>query len=243
VALVGVAGTAEAIELLALLRERLGSALSAAELIFDDGVELVRAAAGLPRPFAEPAPAYLLVECADREDPSETMMAVLAAAPQVIDANVATADDPGGQRALWQYREGHTEAVNAAGVPVKLDVAVPLRELAGLVDELPQLVQAAAPKARIFIWGHLNEGNLHVNVVGAIEPGSGGEREAAAVEDAVLRAVAARAGTVSSEHGIGRAKAGWLGLTRSPEEIAVMRAVKVALDPAGLLSPGVLFQR
>ena len=55
------------------------------------------------------------------------MMGVLADAPQVIDANVATAADPGGQRALWQYREGHTEAVNAAGVPVKLDVAVPRR--------------------------------------------------------------------------------------------------------------------
>ena len=63
---------------------------------------------------------------------------------------------------------------------------------------------------------------------------------AAAVEEAVLRAVAERDGTISSEHGIGRAKAEWLGLSRSPAEIAVMRAVKRALDPNGLLAPGVL---
>ena len=239
VALIAVADTAAAVELLARLREHVGAALSAAELMLDEGLELARAAAGLPRPFAGPAGAYLLVECAGREDPSDLLMSVLAAAPQVLDANVATASDPGGQRALWQYREGHTEAVNAAGVPVKLDVAVPIGELAGLIDVLPQLVSAAAPKSRLFIWGHLNEGNLHVNVVDALEPL--GESGAPAVEEAVLHAVAARAGTISSEHGIGRAKAEWLNLSRTPSEIAVMTAVKKALDPTGVFAPGVLF--
>jgi FAD/FMN-containing dehydrogenase len=234
VALVAVADTGAAIGLLAGLREQLGPVLSAAELMFDEGVELVRSGAGLPRPFESAAPAYLLIECAARQDPSDLLMEALADAPQVIDANVATAADPGGQRALWQYREGHTEAVNAAGVPVKLDVAVPLAELPGFIAEVPALINAAAPAARTYIWGHLNEGNLHVNVVGALE-------QAAEVEEAVLRAVAARAGTISSEHGIGRAKAAWLGLSRTPEEITLMRSVKAALDPAGVFSPGVLF--
>ncbi|MCW2546427.1 MAG: linked oxidase domain protein [Mycobacterium sp.] len=233
VALIALGGTAEAIALLAVLREHLGPVLSAAELMFDAGVELVRAGAGLPRPFAAPAPAYLLVECAGRQDPSDVLMEVLSQAHGVIDANVATTADPGGQRALWQYREGHTEAVNAAGIPVKLDVAVPLGELPGLIDVLPGLVKDAAPHAAAYIWGHLNEGNLHVNVVGALDA-------AEAVEEAVLRAVAQRGGTISSEHGIGRAKAEWLSLSRSPAEIAVMRAVKRALDPTGILAPGVL---
>jgi FAD/FMN-containing dehydrogenase len=239
VALIALAGTAEAIALLAVLREHVGPTMSAAELMFDEGVELVRATAGLPRPFAEPSPAYLLVECAGRQDPSDLLMEVLAEAPGVIDANVATAGDPGGQRALWQYREGHTEAVNAVGIPVKLDVAVPLAKLPGLIDVLPAIVKDAAPQATAYIWGHLNEGNLHVNIIGAITPG-GGPQVATAVEEAVLRAVAERHGTISSEHGIGRAKAEWLGLSRSPAEIAVMRAVKHALDPTGLLAPGVL---
>ncbi len=136
VALIGVANTRAAIDLLAILREQLGPDLSAAELIFDEGVELVRANAGLPRPFATATPAYLLVECAARSDPSDRLAEALSDAPQVIDANLATAGDPGGQRALWQYREGHTEAVNAAGVPVKSDIAVPLGELPGLIDAL-----------------------------------------------------------------------------------------------------------
>ena len=233
VALVAVADTAAAIELLGVLRTHVGSVLCASELIFDEGVELVRAATGLPPPFQKGARAYLLIECAAPQDPSDALMEALEQAPQVLDANVATAADPGGQRALWQYREGHTEAVNAAGVPVKLDVAVPLGALPGLIDELTPLVRAVAPEAQTYIWGHLNEGNLHVNVVGALE-------HAEAVESVVLNAVAARAGTISSEHGIGRAKAAFLGLSRSREEIAVMRSVKAALDPKGLLSPGVL---
>ena len=69
--------------------------MSAAELIFDEGIELVRAGAGLPAPFAEAAPAYLLMECADRRDPTDALVEVLAEAAEVIDANVATAADPG----------------------------------------------------------------------------------------------------------------------------------------------------
>ncbi len=240
VALIGVQSTQAAIDLLAVLREHLGPDLSAAELIFDAGVELVRANAGLPRPFATAAPAYLLVECAARSDPSDRLAEALAEAPQVIDANLATSGDPGGQRALWQYREGHTEAVNAAGVPVKSDIAVPLGELPGLIDALPAIVEATAPGARMFVWGHLNEGNVHVNIIGALDPTGDGNAHLA-VEEAVLHAVAERGGTISSEHGIGRAKASWLGLSRSPAEIAVMRSVKAAIDPAGMLSPGVLF--
>ncbi len=240
VALIGVESTQAAIDLLAVLRERIGPDLSAAELFFDEGVELVRANAGLPRPFAEAVPAYLLVECAARNDPSDRLAEALSEAPQVIDANLAAAGDPGGQRALWQYREGHTEAVNAAGVPVKSDIAVPLSELPGLIEALPGIVAATAPGARMFVWGHLNEGNVHVNIIGALNPARDGNAHLE-VEEAVLHAVAKRGGTISSEHGIGRAKAGWLGLSRSPAEIALMRSVKAAVDPQGMLSPGVLF--
>jgi FAD/FMN-containing dehydrogenase len=116
---------------------------------------------------------------------------------------------------------------------VKLDVSVPLRELAGLVDDLPGTVAAAAPGARTIVFGHLGEGNLHVNVLDA-------DDHAEQVTEAVLRLVADRAGSISSEHGVGRAKARWLSLSRSAEEIAAMQRIKNALDPAGTLNPGVL---
>ncbi|MFZ5870266.1 MAG: FAD-linked oxidase C-terminal domain-containing protein, partial [Actinomycetota bacterium] len=136
----------------------------------------------------------------------------------------------------WRYREAHTESINAEGVPVKLDVAVPVSRLAGFVDALPDVVQKACPAGHLVVFGHLGEGNLHVNVLGA----AGNPAAEHAVEEAVLRLVAAEGGSISAEHGVGRAKVQYLALTRSTEEIAVMRAVKQALDPAGLLAPGVL---
>ena len=95
------------------------------------------------------------------------------------------------------------------------------------------MVAAVAPDARPVLFGHLNEGNLHVNVLHA-------QDRYDAVTKVVLERVAASAGSISSEHGVGRSKAAYLGLSRSPVEVAAMRAVKAALDPQGLLNPGVL---
>jgi FAD/FMN-containing dehydrogenase len=236
VALVAVEGTAAALSLLARLRTTVAT-LSAAELIFASGVELVRESAGLAAPFAEEYPAYLLVECADRSDPTDELVEALGEAPEVQDATIA--GDAAGARALWRYRETHTEAINAAGVPIKLDVAVPVARLPELIDRLPDVIDPAAPAARTIVFGHLNEGNVHVNVLGVLGA-PGGDGRAEAVEDAVLRLVGSLGGTISSEHGVGRAKTGWLGLSRTPAEIAAMSSIKRALDPQGLLGPGVL---
>ena len=139
---------------------------------------------------------------------------------------------------LWRYREAHTEAISAAGVPVKLDVTLPAGELAGFLAAACVAVEAAAPGARCILFGHAGDGNVHVNVLGA-DGGDGGGR-AAAVEDAVLRLVARLGGSISAEHGVGSAKRPWLHLNRSPVEIDAFRAIKRALDPAGILNPHVL---
>ncbi|HEX5740810.1 MAG TPA: FAD-binding oxidoreductase [Pilimelia sp.] len=230
VALVGVGGVAPAAEVLAACRAT--APVSAAELFLADGLDLVRAHAGLPPPLAEPCPAYVLVEAAADADPTDALLTALSGCPAVRDATVAA--DPPGRARLWSYRELHTEAVGRAGVPVKLDVAVPAPRLADFVAALPAAVGAAAPGARTVVFGHLAEANLHVNVLDAVD-------RADAVTEAVLGEVAARCGSVSSEHGIGRAKARWLGLSRSPAEIRLMRGVRQAFDPAGMLNPGVLF--
>jgi len=104
-----------------------------------------------------------------------------------------------------------------------------LRALADCVAKLP----SAIPTGRAIVFGHVNEGNLHVNVLDA-------QHDAHAVTDAVLQLVASYGGSISAEHGVGRAKQAWLGLSRSAEEIAMMRSIKDALDPRGLLNPGVL---
>jgi FAD/FMN-containing dehydrogenase len=230
VAVLALADTAAAVRLLPALRARLPD-LVAAEFFLADGLALVRAHAGLPPPFAVEHPAYLLLECAAGSDPTDQLVDTVAGLDGLLDATVAT--DAAGQRALWAYREQHTEAISAAGVPVKLDVTVPIGSLPTLVERLPGVVRSVVPQARLVLFGHVNEGNVHVNVLNA----------GAAVDDvtgAVLQLVAELAGSISSEHGIGRAKVPWLGLSRSAEEIAAMQAVKRALDPGCLLNPGVL---
>jgi FAD/FMN-containing dehydrogenase len=205
--------------------------LSAAELCFADGLALVARHLGVGVPLAGSGGAYVLVEVAGEADPLNDLLAALEASEHVLDATVASS--AADRARLWALREGHTEAISAAGVPVKLDVSVPAGRLPELVDLLPDAVAKVTPTARLVTFGHLAEANLHVNVLDATEDGE-------EVTDAVLGLVASLGGSISSEHGIGRAKARWLGLSRSPAEISIMRSIKAAFDPSGLLNPGVL---
>jgi FAD/FMN-containing dehydrogenase len=230
VALLALPDVESVVGLLPTLRSSLPD-LVAAEMFLPEGLALVRAYAGLSAPFAQEHPVYLVLECASATDPTDQLVSAVAALDGLLDATVAS--DAAGQRSLWAYREQHTEAISAAGIPVKLDVSVPVGSLPELVRRLPSAVESAAPGARLVLFGHVNEGNVHVNVLDADTRGE-------QVTDAVLRLVADLDGSISSEHGIGRAKVAWLGLSRSQEEITAMRAVKQALDPKGLLNPGVL---
>ena len=205
--------------------------IRAAEYFEAAGLALVRAHTGLPAPLAASYPAYLLVDIIGSEDFSER----LSALPLITDASVAM-DGPA-REALWAYRERHTESISAAGIPHKLDVAMPVSRLAGFRAALDSVVASAGgPDARPIVFGHIAAGNLHVNVLGP-DPSDD------AVDDAVLALAAAHGGTISAEHGIGRAKAAALHMSRTPAEIAAMRAIKSGLDPAGLLNPGVLLGR
>ena len=227
VVLAGLPGIGEAVAMYGRFRALAGG-LQAAEYLEAGGLDLVRAAAGLPLPLGRAYPAYLLSEFAGPEADPER----LAEADLPDDAAVAL--DAPGRAALWAYRERLTEAISAAGIPHKLDVAVPLGSIARFRRELgPAAREAAGAGCRVIVFGHLGAGNLHINLLGP-DPADD------AADEAVLRLVARHGGSVSAEHGIGRAKARWLPLSRSATEIAAMRAIKAALDPAGLLNPGVL---
>ncbi len=229
-ALFAVEDTAAAVDLFGHLHARLPT-LEAAELFYADGLALVCDERNLSPPFATDHPAYLLVECADIRDVVEPLADAMEDAPGVLDE--AVADDTAARERLWSYRELHTEAINARGVPHKLDVTVPLAAVAAFADDVRERVGQVAPDARTILFGHVGDGNLHVNVLGP-------EPQDESVDEAILRLVAAHRGSVSAEHGIGIAKPRWLSLTRTPEEVAALRAIKRALDPRGLLNPGVL---
>jgi FAD/FMN-containing dehydrogenase len=198
----------------------------AAEYFEAAGVALVRAHTGLSAPLDRDHPAYLLVDAAASEDHAERLVVL----PQLTDAAVAM--DAQARAALWAYRERHTESISAEGIPHKLDVAVPLARLAAFRADLDPVIAKA--DARAIVFGHIGGGNLHVNVLGPAPDDD-------SVDDAVLRLAAEHGGTISAEHGIGRAKAAVLHVSRTAAEIAAMRAVKSAFDPAGILNPGVLF--
>ncbi|HKN38640.1 MAG TPA: FAD-binding oxidoreductase [Acidimicrobiia bacterium] len=227
-----------AVEALVALRRRLPGSLEAVELFLADGVALVCDHLGIAPPFGRLDPVYLLVEAAGTHDPTDELAEAVVDGVGDRALDGAVESEPSGRARLWRYREAHTEAINAAGVPVKLDVTLPAGELAGFLVAVCAAVDGAAPGARCVLFGHAGDGNVHVNVLGA-DGGDGGGR-AAAVEDAVLRLVARLGGSISAEHGVGSAKRPWLHLNRSPVEIDAFRAIKRALDPAGILNPHVL---
>jgi FAD/FMN-containing dehydrogenase len=205
--------------------------LDAAELMLDEGLSLVCRVTGRNAPFRGHYPVYLLLEAADHDDPTERLGVALEGVAEAFDWAVAS--DVGRRRELWAYREDHTLAINTLGPPHKLDVTVPMARLEAFVDDVNLAIRRVQPRARIFVFGHVGDGNVHVNVTG-VDP------DDTTVDDAILRLVAELGGSISAEHGIGTAKKPWLHLSRTAEEIAAFRAIKRALDPAGILNPNVL---
>ncbi|MDQ1468035.1 MAG: hypothetical protein QOH10_2450 [Actinomycetota bacterium] len=230
VALLAFDDTDAALDAVGALRRALDS-LQAVELFFQDGLDLVCDRLGLARPFAARHHAFVLLEAGAASDPTPELGDAIEAIPGIAD--VAVAGDERAARDLWRYREAHTEAINLLGAPHKLDVTLPAEQLPGFVAEVRDQVSAVAPDAEVWLFGHAADGNIHVNVTG-VDPDD--DR----VTDAVLHLVARRHGSISAEHGIGTAKRHWLSLTRSSTEIDAFRAIKRALDPAGVLNPHVL---
>ena len=230
-ALLGLADIDAVLAVVARLRRRLLS-LEAAEVFYDDGLQLVLDHGRDPPPFAQRHPRYLLLECAAHADPTDDLAAALADAPEVGDAVLAT--DQTARERLWRLREGHPEAINARGVPHKLDVSVPIGRLAEFERRVRHVAAAADRDSRTILFGHVGDGNFHVNVLGPAPDDD-------AVDDAILRLVVELGGSISAEHGIGVAKTRWLVANRGAADVGAMRAIKRALDPQGLLNPGVLF--
>ena len=232
-ALVGLASVSDAVALVGSLRRRVPT-LEAAELVLAEGARLVAEQTGAA-PVLDPVPPVQVVfEAVGPPDPAPALAAALDGAPGVLD--VAVAGDPTRAAGLWHVREAHTESLARLAPVRKFDVTVPGPALARFVAEVPAAVAAVEPDARVWVFGHLGDGNLHVNVTGAPAPSGGADP----IAEAVLGRVVADGGSVSAEHGIGTAKRAWLVRDRTAGDVAAMRAIKAALDPDGIMNPGVL---
>jgi len=211
VTLIGLSSVQEAVDLIAQARRR--GDLTAAEMIRAEGMAVVREVCGLTQPLQHEHAVYLLLETDE-----------LPELPEDADAAV----DP----RMWEYRDRQAEAVAARGVPFKLDVCLPIADISEFLDRLDDLPDTQGRE--VHVYAHLGDGNLHINLLDVDE--TTGDR----LDEQVLTLVAHFGGSIAAEHGVGVHKTKWLHLSRSVEEIAAMRALKNALDPQGVMNPGVL---
>jgi FAD/FMN-containing dehydrogenase len=235
-ALVPVDSFEHGLRLAVALREGLPG-LEAAEFLLPGTLRLVCEELDLTPPFGDPGvdgdgPALVLLENRAPSGAYDLLIEALAEHPEAERAVLAEGSETA---RLWRYREGTGEALARHRV-VKLDVALPLASLsAGLAALERAALDAGGPTVRPFLFGHLLDGNVHVNLgdvpADLREP----------TERAVLEAVLSHGGSIGAEHGIGRAKTAWLPADRTPADITAMRTLKASLDPQALLAPGVLF--
>jgi FAD/FMN-containing dehydrogenase len=214
----------------------LGGGLSAFELMWNEFYRLVTTppAKGSP-PLSQDHPFYILVESSGGDagrDRAQFEDAMAAAIEQGLVVDAVIAESEAQREALWALRDD-VESFFRLGMPVVFDVSLPIAEMEGYVAEVVARLEREWPQYRRFVFGHLGDGNLHVIATG---PSSLEARHG--IERCVYEPLAARQGSVSAEHGIGLEKQPWLGQCRSPAELALMRKLKDALDPKGILNRG-----
>ena len=216
----------------------LGGTLSAFEAMWQAFYQLVTTppAKGKP-PIAQDYPFYVLVESqgADRELDTQRFNNAMEAAYEnglIVDAAISQSESD--CEAFWGLRDD-VEQVLHCGFPIIFDISLPIGEMERYTANLRTDLAAAIGEHNLYIFGHLGDGNLHVNV--AVKP-EDYARLRPIVEQQVYAPLAAFHGSVSAEHGIGLEKKPYIGISRSANELALMRTLKNALDSKGILNPG-----
>ncbi len=249
VAFVAVRDPAAAVELLGRARAATGDRVNAFELIPRIGLDFaLKHVAGIEDPLQEPSAWYVLVELASgRADGTlrENLEDFLATA--VEDGLVSDAALAANQRqaqAFWAIREGMVEAQKFEGGSIKHDVSVAVSKVPDFIARATALVEEMVPGIRPVSFGHVGDGNVHFNLSQPVDA----DREAflarwEEVNEAVHELVVEMGGSISAEHGIGRLKLAENARFKSAVELDLMRAVKQALDPRGLMNPGKVIER
>jgi FAD/FMN-containing dehydrogenase len=223
--------------------EELGALVDAGRLFRDlDGIaalELIdgRASALADEHLGVAAPVHgdwlLLVELASDHDQTERLADALEGVRTCGEPAVGV--DLAAQQRLWRVRESVSEVVGLYGPPVKFDVSLPLSAVAAFARDADALLQRRAPDAVGVLFGHIGEGNLHLNVLRC------DEEQERNLYPAMMELIAECGGNVSSEHGVGSRKRRYVGMSREAADIAAMRTLKTAFDPTGYLNAAVLF--
>ena len=244
VAFLAVNNVQRAIELLDLARDALDSRLTAFELESDSCLDLVLTHHPAQRsPLEQAYPWYVLIEVSDptsHQNAESGLNELLARAFEhgitsdgVIAGSIAQA------RQLWSLRENIAESQSREGPAIKHDISLPISRLAAFVDTTSKAIEAQWPRIRLIVFGHAGDGNLHFN----LSPANGVDHVSFLAAEPELNrivhdAVHSAGGSISAEHGLGILRRDEAARYKSTVELELMRAVKRAIDPSGLMNPG-----
>ena len=243
-ALAALATPSEALRLLALMQDRCGASLTGFELMSAYCLQLVATQfPQLPKPFAAQHGQYVLLEVSSSESEAHGVdlleRAIGAALENGVIDDAVVATSVAQSQGLWQLREHIPLAQAKAGKNIKHDISLPVSSIASFIAQTEPLLQRAFPGCQLVCFGHLGDGNLHFNVA---PPDGIADQVFLANQDAVNRvvhdSVARFGGSISAEHGIGALKREELARYKTPLELNLMRAIKAALDPLGIMNPG-----
>jgi FAD/FMN-containing dehydrogenase len=239
----GIASPKAALELLALFQERLGELISSFELIAGFGVEAAdQHLPGGRRPLAEPHDWHLLVEIAwslaeGLDGPVDAALEAAFARGLIADGTIA--QNEAQRDAMWRIREGQSEATSKIGYVLRSDISVAVADLPELIARAQARFAELAPNVPLFPFGHVGDGNLHFNF---LLPGD--EAQIAELKPLLstelAELVAGLGGSFSAEHGVGRLKRPELERYKPALDLELMARLKNALDPLGILNPGVI---
>jgi len=242
-AFAGVDSAADAVALLSHAQAATGGGATSFELLSRRCVELaMKHVPGLRDPLAKPHPWYVLMafssgRAGNLRDTIEAMLARALEQGLIVDAVIAQSEAQ--TEMLWRTRHSISEAIDGEGLGARHDVSVATSDIPAFLKAADGQVERIAPGARVVAFGHIGDGNVHYDII----PPEGAERNAlddkrAEIEAAVYDVIGTFDGSISAEHGIGRHRRETLSKRKSAVELQLMRAVKNALDPKGIMNPG-----
>jgi FAD/FMN-containing dehydrogenase len=237
VAFAAVPGFGALAALLKHMDRALGGSLSAFEVMWPEFYGLVTTPPAQGRaPLPLGSPYYVLIEAMGGDparDAERFQSALETAAESGLVADAALAKSQSEVAAFWALRDDVLQTARW-GMPITFDVSVPIAGMEGYVGQVRAELSARWPQARAFVFGHMGDGNLHIVISPDGLPADARET----LERIVYAPLESAGGAISAEHGIGLEKKAWLPVSRSAAEIALMRTLKQAMDPKGILNPG-----
>lgn len=241
-ACVGIASPEVAVRLLAYIRATCGQALSGFEIISRNCLDLVfKHIENTQEPFKKKYEWYLLIKMDDAQQNSPDNLlrnALISFGGEIL--AICIAGDERQSEVWWKLRKNISEAQKREGISVKHDVSVPVSRVAEFIAQSSAALRNAFPGVRIIAFGHMGDGNIHYNVslTDAVQNAEFIEQHESLINRIVYDVVARLNGSISAEHGLGQLKRDTIKEYKDPLELELMRTIKQALDPMGLMNPG-----